>query len=140
MFKLVVLSAVLAVAAARPGLLHSGLVVPAAVSHSSRVDVHAPAVAIHSAPVIAHEVAAPVITHEIATPFVHSAPLVHSSPLVHSAVIAPVATSHSSRVDIHRAATHVVAAPALVASPLVAAVPAIHSVHHGHAALSVHPY
>ncbi|XP_008196364.2 cuticle protein 65 [Tribolium castaneum] len=47
MFKLVVLSVVLAVAAAAPapGYLHGGYALPAATSYSSRIDVHTPVVA-----------------------------------------------------------------------------------------------
>lgn len=93
MFKLVVLFAIVAVAAARPGLLH-GIGIPAAVSHTSRVDVHhavphvahvaLAAPAIHVAPaVVAHHVPA-AVSHQARVDVIHSSPIVHSVPVVHA--------------------------------------------------------
>lgn len=73
MFKLVVLSVVLAVVAAAPtpGFLHAApvavaapLAIPAAVSHTSRIDIHSkPIIATYAAPLVAHHavVAAPIV-------------------------------------------------------------------------------
>lgn len=149
MYKLVVLFAFVAVAAAKPGYLHSAHVLPAAVSHSSRVDVHhAPIVtAVHSAPLV--HAAPAVVAHAVpavhAVHAVHAVPALHATPVVAHAI--PAAVSHSSRVDVHHGG-HVVAAPvvaAVHAAPVFAhAIPAVHSVHHGvhghHAGLSLHPY
>lgn len=107
MFKLFVLSAVLAVAAAKPGYLHGGheiyaapVAIPAAVSHSSRIDVHSKPIAIvKSAPFVSYApavVAAPIAHASIGHAAIGHAPLAHS-------VVAPIsyATSHASRYDIH---------------------------------------
>lgn len=86
MFKLVVLFALVAVAAARPGLVHGVHAIPAAVSHSARVDVvqHAALVApaVHVAPaVVAHHIPA-AVSHQSRVDVVHSAPIVHAVPVV----------------------------------------------------------
>ncbi|CAH1964066.1 unnamed protein product [Acanthoscelides obtectus] len=86
MFKLVVLSALLAIACAKPsGVAHLAytapavVAAPAAVSHTYRSDVISePVVAAYSAPVVAHHAhyaAAPVVT-------AHAAPIVtaHAAP------------------------------------------------------------
>lgn len=116
MFKLVVLSVFLAVGAAKPGLLHSALV-PAAVSHSSRVDIHSAPIAVAAPAVVAH--AAPAL-------------IAHAAPAVVAHHI-PTAVSHQSRVDIHQSIP--VAVPALAAIHAVPAyhsAPLVHSVHSGH--------
>lgn len=107
MFKLVVLFALMAIAAAKPSLLHTAHVLPAAVSHTSRVDVHAhvPAVATvvaHAAPAIA--VAPAVVAHHL-----------------------PAAVSHQSRVDVVQSSVHAV--PVVQAVHAVHAVPAVHGIH-----------
>ncbi|GLV32148.1 hypothetical protein CBL_11894 [Carabus blaptoides fortunei] len=133
--SLVVLSALVAVALAapRPGLLHAApgalaysapllthSIVPTAVSHQSRVDVH-------SSPVISTTYAAAPI---VAAPAVHA----YAAPaLAYNAL--PTALSHSSRVDLHRSAaliaTPVVAHGLALAAPLAhgyaGAVPALHA-------------
>jgi len=97
MFKLLVLSVVLAVAAAAPsGLYHESPIayesvvavqpeyhvsavvehVPTAVSHQSRTDYH-------SKPVV----------HSVLAPVVHAAPIVHAAPVVHAVHAAPIAYS-----------------------------------------------
>ncbi|XP_019876229.1 cuticle protein 16.5 [Aethina tumida] len=97
MFKLVVLSALLAIAAARPGLLapavySSAIVgsVPTSISESSSSIVHSAALApvVHAAPVV-HS--APLVA---AAPVVHSAALVHSAPLVSAYAHAPALSVH----------------------------------------------
>lgn len=92
MFKLFVLLVVVAAVAAKPGLLHAPLVaaplaVPAAVSHTSRVDVH-------SSPLVV----------------AHAAPLIAAAAPLHYAV--PAATSYTSRVDLHSAPVVAAYAPA----------------------------
>lgn len=87
MFKLVVLFAIVVVASARPGLLHHGIAIPAAVSHTARVDVHHAVPAVHAvavaAPaVVAHHVPA-AVSHQSRVDVIHSAPVVHSVPVVH---------------------------------------------------------
>lgn len=88
MFKLVVLSCLFAACLAAPGLLGYGHhVLPSAVSHQSRVDVHsAPVLTAYAAPEVYH--AAPVLT-------AYAAPAVYA---------APAAVSHQSRYDVHRSA------------------------------------
>lgn len=90
MFKLVVLSALLAVVAAKPGFLHAPAVayaapavaVPAAVSHQYRTDV----------------ISKPIVATYAAAPVVHAAPaLAYAAP----AVALPAAVSHQSRVDVY---------------------------------------
>lgn len=94
MFKLVVLSALLAIAAAKPSFYHDAVAVPAAVSHQSRVDVYSkPLVTAYSAPLVA---TAPVL----------------ASPKV---VALPAAVSHQSRVDVID--SHPVVSTKLVAAP-----------------------
>ncbi|CAH0547455.1 unnamed protein product [Brassicogethes aeneus] len=98
MFKLVVLSALLAIAAARPGYLAAPAVyssaivgsVPTSISHSSSsiVHSHAPvAYSAYSAPIVA----APVV-HSAS--LIHSAPLVHSAPLISTYAAAPAVSVH----------------------------------------------
>lgn len=114
MFKLVVLSVLVAVACAAPapGLLHGGhlayaapALIPTAVSHQSRVDVHS----------------SPVITY--AAPAIVAAPVVHA-PVVHAPVLS-AAVSHQARYDIHRNAA-VIAPVALGYHGYAAALPALH--------------
>ncbi|KAE8743918.1 hypothetical protein FOCC_FOCC009476, partial [Frankliniella occidentalis] len=91
MFKLVAFFAIVAVAAAKPGVIapvvHSVPVVhavhaaPVAVSHSSIVQSH-------SAPVVK---AVPVVH---AAPIVRTVPVVHAAPVVHSVHAAPLAIHH----------------------------------------------
>lgn len=110
MFKLVVLSVLLAVAAAKPSYTHGAFAIPAAVSHQSRVDVI-------SKPVVAAYAAAPVVA---------AAPA-----LAYSAV--PAAVSHQSRVDVISkpavlstyAAAPLVAQTYVKSAPYVAAAPAL---------------
>ncbi|XP_031348284.1 cuticle protein 64-like [Photinus pyralis] len=66
MFKLVVLSIVIAVVAAAPtpGYLHAAPIayIPSAVSHSSRIDYHSKPIVTYTAPLVtSHVVAAPII-------------------------------------------------------------------------------
>ncbi|XP_037934394.1 retinin-like [Teleopsis dalmanni] len=115
MFKLVVLSALLAVAAARPGLVES----PVVYSAPAAIAVHEPALAkvgavvksiptavshqsqtiVHSSAHVVEDVVAPVVK---TTPVVHSvaaAPVVHSvaaAPVVHSVAAAPGPVVHST--------------------------------------------
>lgn len=92
MYKFVLFSVLLAVAAARPGFLHgehaalvaAPIAIPSAVSHSSRVDFHThPVAVVKTAPVLVKAVHAPII----------AAPVAH--------VALPSAVSHSSRYDVH---------------------------------------
>lgn len=113
MFKLVVLSVLVAVACAAPapGFLHGALAYsaplayPAAVSHQSRVDVHSsPLITTYAAPAVV-------------------APAVHAvAPVVHAL---PAAVSHQARYDIHRSAA--VIAPVAVGYHGYGAVPALHA-------------
>ncbi|XP_060528296.1 cuticle protein-like [Cylas formicarius] len=101
MFKLVVLSALVAVAVAKPSVLHHSAIevaaplaysVPAAVSHTYREDViskpHAVAVAAYAAPVV----------QKVA----YAAPAVaaYAAPVVTKTVVAPAAVSHTYREDV----------------------------------------
>ncbi|XP_055913885.1 cuticle protein LPCP-23-like [Eupeodes corollae] len=129
MFKLVVLSALLAVAAARPGLYHeaSPLVysapsivqehslakvgaivksIPTAVSHQSSTVVH------NSAHVV-QPIVAPVVKTYAAAP-IHSAPLVHSS---YASLAAPAHISYAaaSPLAIHSAPISLHSAPSAYA-------------------------
>ncbi|XP_044270048.1 cuticle protein 63-like [Tribolium madens] len=66
MFKLVVLSVVLAVAASAPapGYLHGGYALPAATSYSSRIDVHSkPLITTYAEPVVAKTIVASPISY-----------------------------------------------------------------------------
>ncbi|RZC34727.1 hypothetical protein BDFB_013455, partial [Asbolus verrucosus] len=91
MFKLVVLSALLAIAAARPGFLaptvYSSAVVgsvPTSISHHSSSVVHSAAIAtpvVHAAPIVAAH-AAPVVAGHIAATPVISTYAAHAAPLV----------------------------------------------------------
>nr|XP_023023138.1 cuticle protein 38-like [Leptinotarsa decemlineata] len=151
MFKLVVLSALVAVAVAKPsGLAHSALayssplveVVPGAVSHSYRSDVISkPVVAAYAAPAV---VAAPVVQKVLAVPAavshsyrsdVISKPVVaaYAAPIVEkivAPVAVPAAVSHSFRSDvISKPLVAAYSAPAVVSSHLAYAahVPAVHA-------------
>lgn len=103
MFKLVVLSALLAVVAAKPGYLHAPVAyaapvaVPAAVSHQYRTDV----------------ISKPVVAAYHAAPVAYAAPAVaYAAP----AVAYPAAVSHQSRVDVYsKPVIASYAAPAVVA-------------------------
>lgn len=106
MFKLVVLSVLVAVAACapRPGLVHSEYI-PTAISHQSRIDVHNPTT--------------------LLTAYSIAAPVAHHAHLAYSAL--PAAVSHSSRVDLHQ--TTLLASPVVAAHGVelaYAALPAIH--------------
>lgn len=138
MFKSVVLFAILAVSAARPGLFHGGHleIVPAAISHSSRVDYHhTPVITEVHTPLIAEHVVEPIAVAEVIEE-------VHAPVVLAQAV--PAAVSHTSRVDVHHG-HHVLKEVVQEIQPIVATIdviPEVHSVHHhGHLpALSVHPY
>ncbi|XP_044270265.1 pupal cuticle protein C1B-like [Tribolium madens] len=99
MFKLVVLSALVAIVAAKPGGLLGysayapAVAVPAAVSHQYRTDVISkPVIATYAAPIVQKTV--------VAAPAVYSAPLAyaaHSAPLAYAAHSAPLAyAAHSA--------------------------------------------
>ncbi|XP_017775462.1 PREDICTED: pupal cuticle protein C1B-like [Nicrophorus vespilloides] len=113
MFKLVVLSALLAVASA--GVFHgAAYTVPTAVSHQSRTDVFskpvvaAPVVAAYTAPVVQTVVAAPVA---YTAPLAYNTYAAYSAPVVKTIAAAPVAytaaatiptaVSYQSRTDVH---------------------------------------
>lgn len=84
MFKLVVLSAVLAVAVAAPGYL-GGYALPAATSYSSRIDVHhsKPIIATYAAPVVAKTVVASPISYAYPSYGIHHEPLISEYGLGH---------------------------------------------------------
>ncbi|XP_018322808.1 larval/pupal cuticle protein H1C-like [Agrilus planipennis] len=99
MFKLVVLSVFLAVAAARPGFLHGEVAVaapavsiPSAVSHQSRTDIiSSPVVATYAAPVHA----APAVAVEA-----YAAPA-HFAYAAPAPIALPSAVSSQYRYDVH---------------------------------------
>lgn len=83
MFKFLVISTLLCVAAAAPGLLHGGYALPAATSYSSRVDVvhSTPILKTYAAPAV---VAAPVIAKTVS----------YAAPVVAKAVSYPVVADY----------------------------------------------
>ncbi|XP_076266159.1 uncharacterized protein LOC143199909 [Rhynchophorus ferrugineus] len=127
MFKLVVLSALIAIAVAHPPAYYyeaapvavKSVVVPAAVSSTYRQDVVSkPATVTYSAPAV---VAAPVAKAVVAEPVAVAAPVVAKT------VVAPAAVSSTYRSDVVRKPATVtyaaapVVAKAVVATPVVAA-------------------
>ncbi|KAL1498273.1 hypothetical protein ABEB36_009097 [Hypothenemus hampei] len=124
MFKLVVLSALVAVAIAKPSgliapVVTNTYVAPAAVSSTYREDViHKPAAVAYAAP-------APVV---YSAPVVAPAPVVAAAPVVAKTVVAPAAVSHTYREDVvSKPAAVAYAAPAVsYAAPAVSyAAPAV---------------
>ncbi|XP_050299215.1 cuticle protein-like [Anthonomus grandis grandis] len=120
MYKLVVLSALVAVAVAKPSLYHEvaapivtkSYVAPAAVSHTYREDIISkPAHIAYAAPVIAEPVIAKTYVAE---------PVAVAAPAIVKTIAAPAAVSHTYREDIiQKPAAVAYAAPAVVA-PVVA--------------------
>ena len=97
MFKLVVLFAIVAVAAAKPGFLAHEVVapvvaaVPAATSYQSQVDIHSkPIIAAYSTPVVA-------------ATYTHPAPIAYASPAAYatSYVASPLAYVSYAAPSIH---------------------------------------
>ncbi|XP_066260804.1 uncharacterized protein [Euwallacea similis] len=133
MFKLVVLSALLAVVAAKPSLYHEvaapviakTYVAPAALSSTYREDVISkPAAVAYAAPVVHESIAvAPVVAKTVV-----AEPVAYAAPVVAKTVVSPVALSHTYREDvISKPAAVAYAAPVAVATPVAHALPAVSS-------------